>query len=86
MLADLEQMLRRVVSEDIELVILSDPEPCLIRADRGQIQQVILNLLINARDATPKGGRISLAVRNLLLETKCTRLSAPSSARAVCLP
>jgi two-component system, cell cycle sensor histidine kinase and response regulator CckA len=53
-----------VVSEDVELVILSDSEPCLIRADRGQIQQVIMNLVINARDATPKGGKITLAVTN----------------------
>lgn len=67
-LADVGKMLRRVVSEDIELVILSDAEPCLTRADRGQIEQVILNLVINARDATPKGGRIALAVKNLMLD------------------
>jgi nitrogen-specific signal transduction histidine kinase/CheY-like chemotaxis protein len=67
-LADIGKMLRRVVSEDIELAILSDVEPCLIRADRGQIEQVILNLVINARDATPKGGRITLAVTNLMLD------------------
>ncbi len=63
-LADMGKMLRRVVSEDIELVILSDAEPCLIHADCGQIQQVIMNLVINARDATPKGGKITLAVTN----------------------
>jgi PAS domain S-box-containing protein len=75
-LADMGNMLRRVVSESIELVILSDPEPCLIHADRGQLQQVILNLLINARDATSKGGRITLAVSNVMLEQEVVRLPA----------
>jgi two-component system, cell cycle sensor histidine kinase and response regulator CckA len=75
-LADMGNMLRRVVSEDIDLVILSGSEPCLIHADRGQIQQVIMNLLINARDATPKGGKITLAVTNLMLEEEEGRLPA----------
>ena len=75
-LVDMGNMLRRVVSEDIELVILSGSEPCPILADCGQIQQVILNLLLNARDATPKGGRITLAVTNLILEEDGARLLA----------
>jgi two-component system cell cycle sensor histidine kinase/response regulator CckA len=75
--AEMGVMLRRVVSEDIDLVVLSDPEPCPIHADAGQIQQVIMNLLINARDATPKGGRITLSVANVQLESnpRCVRLS-----------
>ncbi len=75
-LTDMSNMLRRVVSEDIELAILVDSEPCLIRADSGQIQQVILNLLINARDATPKGGKITLAVTNFMLEGEGARVPA----------
>jgi PAS domain S-box-containing protein len=84
--ADMEQMLRRAVSEDIELAIQNDPEPCLIHADRGQIQQVILNLLFNARDATGKGGSISLSVRNVVPENEGMRLStAVQSCPYVCL-
>jgi two-component system, cell cycle sensor histidine kinase and response regulator CckA len=75
-LVDMGNMLRRVVSEDIELVIQSGSEPCLILADCGQVQQVIMNLVINARDATPKGGRITLAVSNLMLEDPGARLPA----------
>ncbi len=73
-LADMGDMLRRVVSEDVELLILSDPEPCLIHADPGQLQQVILNLLINARDATPGGGRITLAVNNVTVDPNQARI------------
>ena len=82
-LADMGKMLRRVVSEDIELIILGDSEPCLIHADCGQIQQVIMNLVINARDATPKGGKITLAVIN---REEGGTASGRSSARSVCPP
>jgi PAS domain S-box-containing protein len=73
-LVDMGDMLRRVVSEDVELVIQHDAEPCLILADRGQLQQVILNLLINARDATPQGGRITLSVQNIMVDKRQARL------------
>src|SRR5208282_2001588 len=65
-LADMEKMLRRVVREDIELSILSDPLLGLILADRGHIDQVIMNLVINARDAIPESGKITLAVDNIV--------------------
>ena len=84
-ISDMGNMLRRVVSEDIELVIMTDPEPCPIRADRGQIQQVTLNLLINARDATPKGGRITLAVSNILSEKEVRLPDGVSLGPCVCL-
>jgi PAS domain S-box-containing protein len=84
-LSDMGNMLRRVVSEDIELVIKSDSEPCLTRADRGQIQQVILNLLINARDATPKGGRITLEVSNVLSEREVRLPAGAPLGPYVCL-
>ncbi len=75
-LTEMGNMLRSVVSEDVDLTILSDSEPCLICADCGQIQQVILNLVINARDATPKGGKITVALTNLMREWEWTRVPA----------
>jgi len=60
-LHDLATFLRRVVRENIELTIETAPEPLCVDADRGQIEQVIVNLVMNATDAMPDGG--SLAVR-----------------------
>jgi CheY-like chemotaxis protein len=56
----MERLLRRVLGPDIELLSKLDPEPCVVRADAGQLEQVILNLAINARDAMPEGGRLTI--------------------------
>jgi len=86
LLADMKDMLRRVVSEDVELIIQGDSRPCLIHADRGQIQQVILNLLINARDATPEGGRITISVSSIVVDENQARLhTGARPGRHVCL-
>ena len=55
---DVDKMLRRLIGEDIELVTITDPNLGSIKADRAQIEQVIMNLAVNARDAMPEGGRI----------------------------
>jgi PAS domain S-box-containing protein len=60
-LRDLEKMLRRVVSENIELALQTGSTPGLIRSDPGQIEQSILNLVINACDAMPDGGKLTIA-------------------------
>jgi two-component system cell cycle sensor histidine kinase/response regulator CckA len=60
---DLERLLRRLISENIELVTTTDREPCLIEADRSQIEQVVMNLVVNARDAMPRGGRITVETK-----------------------
>src|SRR5207302_10511929 len=57
--ANLSKMLRRVIGEDIELLILPGAEGATIRADPGQIEQIVINLAVNARDAMPRGGRIT---------------------------
>ena len=59
---DFETLLRRLLPESIELVIELSPVPAWIRADPSQIDQVLINLVINARDAMPKGGRITLSI------------------------
>ena len=58
--ADASRMLRRLIGEDVEIVTALDPEPVTIMADRGQINQVVMNLAINARDAMPQGGRLTI--------------------------
>jgi signal transduction histidine kinase/CheY-like chemotaxis protein len=57
-------MLRRIIGEHIELRIENAAPLARIRADRGQLEQVLLNLAVNARDAMPSGGRVTIATRN----------------------
>lgn len=56
----LAKMLRRIIGEDIELELTLAPEPLALRADPGMIEQVVMNLVVNARDAMPQGGRLRL--------------------------
>jgi two-component system cell cycle sensor histidine kinase/response regulator CckA len=74
----MEKMLRRLIGENIELVTEFDPEIASIRSDRSQIEQVILNLVVNARDAISNGGRITIATANVSLD--------PGAAARVGLP
>ena len=67
-LADMTDMLRRVIAEDIELSVSSDPGHALVRADPGQLEQVVLNLVVNSSDAMPRGGRLSIEVHNVVLD------------------
>jgi two-component system, cell cycle sensor histidine kinase and response regulator CckA len=65
LLSDMGQLLRRLIGENIELAVDLAPALPLVQADPGQIQQVILNLVVNARDATPPGGAIRLFTANV---------------------
>ncbi len=65
---DLAKMLPRLLGEDVETVMELDPQVGAVRADRGQIEQVIMNLAVNARDAMPQGGRLTIATSNVALD------------------
>jgi len=65
LLRDLELMLRRLMGEEIEMSMSLAPDLGLIRADRGQIEQMVLNLAVNARDAMPRGGSIRIEASNV---------------------
>ena len=70
LIANMDGMLRRLLGEDIvELCTELNPQTGLIRADSGQIEQVIMNLAVNARDAMPKGGRLTIETRNVTIGT-----------------
>ncbi|HET8645752.1 MAG TPA: ATP-binding protein, partial [Vicinamibacteria bacterium] len=62
---DMEGMLSRLIREDIRLQVRCDPAPWTVKADRGQIEQVLMNLAVNSRDAMPHGGSLSIEVANV---------------------
>lgn len=66
--SDLGQMLKRVIGEDIELVIALAEDLWSVRADPSQMEQVIVNLAVNARDAMPQGGQLSIQTANTILD------------------
>jgi CheY-like chemotaxis protein len=73
LLTNVDQMLRRVIGEDIELVTHVPPGLGRVKADPGQIEQVIMNLAVNARDAMPRGGQLTLEAANAELDSSYTR-------------
>ncbi|MBX6363882.1 MAG: PAS domain S-box protein, partial [Gemmatimonadetes bacterium] len=65
--ANMVRMLRRVIGEDIELVVRAEPDVARVRVDPSQLEQVVLNLAVNARDAMDRGGRLTIETRNLTI-------------------
>ncbi|MCL5745905.1 MAG: PAS domain-containing protein, partial [Acidobacteria bacterium] len=63
-----ERMLGRLIGEDIELVTRLNPQTGAVKVDAGQLQQVIMNLAVNARDAMPKGGKLTIETANAVLD------------------
>ena len=68
LIADSRDMLRRLVGEDIEVVTELDTDPGQVMADAGQLNQVLMNLVVNARDAMPAGGRLTLRSSHMHLD------------------
>ncbi len=71
--SDMQGMLPRLLGEDIEVTMVLDPELGSVKADQSQIEQVIMNLAVNARDAMPTGGKLKIQTANVELDQTYTR-------------
>jgi two-component system cell cycle sensor histidine kinase/response regulator CckA len=70
LVADMEKMLRRLIGENVRLITILQPGLNRVLADPGQIDQIIMNLAVNGRDAMPKGGRLTLQTRDLEFDAR----------------
>ena len=73
---ELNKMLRRLIDENIEMTIVPGKEIGRVKADPGHVGQVLMNLVVNARDAMPNGGKLTIATNNVTLDDKCADTSA----------
>ncbi|HYF50778.1 MAG TPA: response regulator [Planctomycetota bacterium] len=76
---DMAEMLRRLIGEHIELSVVSDHSAHNVKADPVQIQQVVLNLVLNARDAMPNGGKVTIEVADKELDAEYSRTHLDAS-------
>src|SRR6266853_723494 len=78
LVSDMEKMLPRLIGEDIQLNLLLDPAIGQVKADPGQIEQVVMNLAVNSRDAMPDGGKLTIQTTNAELDAAFAREHAGS--------
>jgi len=69
----LDKMLRRLIGENIEMTIVPGKQTGRIKADSGHVGQVLMNLVVNARDAMPNGGKLTIATNQVTLDENYTR-------------
>ena len=82
----METMLRRLMGPEIELISIRPPRPTKVMADQAQIEQVVLNLVVNARDAMPDGGRLTLRIEEVDLgESEAAAVIEGHAGRYACL-
>jgi len=73
------RMLTRLIGEDVDLVMIPGSSLGMVKADPGQVEQVIMNLAVNARDAMPRGGKLTIETANVSLDENYARLHAPAA-------
>ncbi len=74
---DISKLLKRLMPADIEIEFRADPALGNVKADAGQLEQVLMNLTVNARDAMPRGGKITIETENVTLTPEFARTHAP---------